>query len=64
MNNKDIEEYMNVSLEELSEICIDPDVRDILLAIGFGAGRQKGWQDRDEQYRQMYGRYSETTLSN
>lgn len=63
-NTKDIENYMGMSLKELSEICIDPDIRDMLLTIGFGAGRLKGWQDRDEQYHKMFGRYNETTLSN
>lgn len=63
-NTNDIENYMEMSLKELSEICIDPDVRDMLLTIGFGAGRQKGWQDRDEQYHTMFGGYNEKTISN
>lgn len=61
---KDIEGYMNMSLAELDEICIDPNVFDMLLTIGFNARIQKGWQQKDEQYHQMFARYNETTLSN
>lgn len=63
-DTRDIETVMEMSLRELSDICIDPDVLVKLWTIAIGIGIKIGWRQRDEQYHQMFAGHNETTLSN
>lgn len=63
-NAKDIENYMEMSLKELSEICIDPDILAKIWAIAINIGIQIGRQQNDEYYHKMFGGYNERTISN
>lgn len=63
-DTRDIETVTEMSLKELSEICIDPDVLVKIWTIALNVGIQIGRRQNDEYYHEMFAGHNETTLSN
>lgn len=61
MNQEKIAELMHLPFPKLAEVCKDPETLATVISLAINMGMQRGREQRDRYYNQMFRGYDENT---